>query len=102
MTAYPIQHFDAHSVHRPKEVRIFPVSNQLNQTSPIALGTTVLQSHLASTSQNVVGSTIKPQPLGGITAPISVVPLRGSMVGTTDLRYQKVKSTEKICTNYQF
>ncbi|KAL4633021.1 hypothetical protein ACB092_04G091100 [Castanea dentata] len=86
MAAYPKQHFDAHSVHRPQEVRIFPVSNQLNQTSPIALGTAVLQSHLASTSQNVVGSTIKAQPLGGITAPISVVPPRGSMVGTTDLR----------------
>ena len=80
MTVYP--HFDAHSVHRPQEVRIFPVSSQLiNQTSPVALGTTVLQSHLASTGQNVVGSAVKPQPLGGVGPP------RGSMVGTTDLRY---------------
>ncbi|GMY24017.1 protein TIFY 6B-like isoform X1 [Fagus crenata] len=79
MTVYP--HFDAHSVHRPQEVRIFPVSNQLiNQTSPVALGTTVLQSHLASTGQNVVGSAVKPQPLGDFGPP------RGSMVGTTDLR----------------
>ncbi|KAF5445554.1 hypothetical protein F2P56_034600 [Juglans regia] len=82
---YPLQQHDAHSIHRSREVRIFPFSNQQNQTSTVALGTTVLQSHPVSTGQNMVGSTIKPKPLRAI-APVSVLPSTGSVVGTTDLR----------------
>ncbi|XP_059455438.1 protein TIFY 6B isoform X3 [Corylus avellana] len=85
MKVYPVQHHDAHSVHRPQEMRIFPVSNQQNQTSTVALGTTVLQSHLAPTGQNMVGSTIKPQPFR-VAAPVSFLPSTGSIVGSTDLR----------------
>ncbi|XP_062159495.1 protein TIFY 6B isoform X2 [Alnus glutinosa] len=85
MKVHPLQHHDAHSVHRPQEVRIFPGYNQQNQTSTVALGTTVLQSHLAPTGQNMVGSTIKPQPLR-VVAPASFLPSTGSVVGTTDLR----------------
>lgn len=86
MKVYPVQHHDAHLVHRPQEVRIFPGSNQQNQTSTVALGTTVLQSHLAPTGQNMVGSTIKPKPFR-VVAPVAFLPPTGSIVGTTDLRY---------------
>jgi hypothetical protein len=90
MKVHPLQHHDAHSVHRPQEVRIFPGYNQQNQTSTVALGTTVLQSHLAPTGQNMVGSTIKPQPLR-VVAPASFLPSTGSVVGTTDLRYLSIE-----------
>ncbi|XP_042964109.1 protein TIFY 6B isoform X2 [Carya illinoinensis] len=85
MKVYPLQHHDAYSIHRSRKVRVFPVSNQQNQTSTVALGTTVLQSHQVSTGQNMVGSTIKPKP-HRVTAPVSVLPSTGSVVGTTDLR----------------
>lgn len=89
MKVHPVQHHDAHSVHRP-QVRIFPGYNQQNQTSTVALGTTVLQSHPAPTGQNMVGSTIKPQPLR-VVAPASFLPSTGSVVGTTDLRYLSIE-----------
>lgn len=86
MTVYPLQHHDVYSIHRPGEVKVIPVSNQQNQTSTIALGTTVLQSHHVPAGQNMVGSTIKPKPLR-VMAPVSVLPSTGSVVGTTDLRF---------------
>lgn len=89
MKVYPLQHHDAYSIHRSRKVRVFPVSNQQNQTSTVALGTTVLQSHQVSTGQNMVGSTIKPKP-HRVTAPVSVLPSTGSVVGTTDLRFECV------------
>ncbi|XP_042963818.1 protein TIFY 6B-like isoform X3 [Carya illinoinensis] len=56
-----------------------------NQRNAVALGTTVLQSHHFPMGQNVVGSTIKPQPLR-IVAPVSLLPSTDSIVGTTGLR----------------
>ncbi|KAB1212217.1 Protein TIFY 6B [Morella rubra] len=85
MTVYPLQHRDIHSVHRPHEAKIFPVSNQQHQTTTVALGTTALQSHHIPPGLNVVGSTVKP-PLKGVIAPMSVLPCTSSVVGTTDLR----------------
>jgi jasmonate ZIM domain-containing protein len=76
MTVFPIQNFGAHTV-------------QHTQTASLGLSTHVIQSHLASTGQNTVASTIKPQSLGGvpIMAPVSVPSsTTSSMVGTTDLR----------------
>ncbi|KAK9278682.1 hypothetical protein L1049_028256 [Liquidambar formosana] len=88
MTAYPLQHFDAQAVHRPHEVKIFPVSNQANQTISVSMSTPVLQCHLASSGQNVIGSTINPRPLGGvpIIAPMSILPTASSIFGPADLR----------------
>ncbi|KAJ7975263.1 Protein TIFY 6B [Quillaja saponaria] len=82
-----IQNFDAHSVH-PQESRMFPISHQSNQTSHVALSNSIHQSHLASTGQDLVSSAIKPQPLAGVPliSPVSALPSRGSIVGTTDLR----------------
>lgn len=92
MTVYPLQHRDIHSVHRPHEAKIFPVSNQQHQTTTVALGTTVLQSHHIPPGLNVVGSTVKPQPLKGVIAPMSVLPCTSSVVGTTDLRYVNIQN----------
>lgn len=88
LTAYPLQHFDAHSAHHSHEVRTFPVSNQPNQTISVAMSTPILQSHITSTGQKVVGSTINTPPLGGIPiiTPVSFFPGAGSNTVTTDLR----------------
>ncbi|KAF5469196.1 hypothetical protein F2P56_013287 [Juglans regia] len=92
-TVYPRQYHEAHSVHCPQEQTIFPVSNPRNQRNAVALGTTVLQSHHILMGQNVVGSTIKPQPLR-VVAPVSLLPSTGSIVGTTDdLRNNASKSS---------
>ncbi|XP_048330168.2 protein TIFY 6B isoform X2 [Ziziphus jujuba] len=86
MTVFPPQHFGAQAVQHPHEVKMFPISNQHNQTIPLGLSTHVIQSHTTS-GQNTIASTIIPQPLGGIpiATPVSVLP-SSSMVGTTDLR----------------
>lgn len=88
MTVFPMQHLDTHSVHHPEEVKIYPGASQLNQIIPISLSTSVLQNHLAR-QKNMVGSTINPQPLAGVPVltPVSVLPSKSSVVGTTDLRY---------------
>ncbi|KAK7314658.1 hypothetical protein VNO77_33185 [Canavalia gladiata] len=81
MTVYPMQCSDAQSACL-QEARIFSVSNQSNQVSP------VLQSNIATTGLNVVNSVIKSQPLGSKSSgtPVSVLPSIGSFVGSTDLR----------------
>lgn len=91
MTVYPLQCADAHSASC-QEARIFSVSNQSNQVSP------VLQFNLAPTAPNMVTSVIKPQPLGSKSSgtPVSVLPSVGSVVGSTDLRYYKFKTYEEL------
>ncbi|TKY44811.1 TIFY 6B [Spatholobus suberectus] len=81
MTVYPLQCCDAQSACL-QEARIFSVSNQANQVSP------VLQSNLATTGLNMVNSVIKPQHLGSKSSgtPLSVLPPIGSTIGSTDLR----------------
>ncbi|XP_024169953.1 protein TIFY 6B isoform X2 [Rosa chinensis] len=58
-----------------------------NPIIPISLSTPVLQNNLFG-QKNMVGSTIKPQPLAGvpILTPVSALPSKSSVVGTTDLR----------------
>ncbi|XP_059641849.1 protein TIFY 6B [Cornus florida] len=70
VTTYPPQHFDAHSVHRPHEVKLLPISNHTNQMISVSMNTPVHQSFLASAGQN----------------PVPIVPNHSSIVGTTDLR----------------
>lgn len=81
MAVYPMQCSDAQSACL-QEARIFSVSNQSNQVSP------VLQSNLATSGLNMTNSVIKPQPLGSKSSgtPLSVLPSIGSIVGSTDLR----------------
>ncbi|XAR48278.1 hypothetical protein NMG60_11031038 [Bertholletia excelsa] len=88
VTTYPRQQFNAHSVFHPHEVGAFPISNQTNQKISLPMSTTAHQPLLASTVQNIIGSVIHPQPLGGVPviSPASVIPTSTSVVGTTDLR----------------
>ncbi|TXG57198.1 hypothetical protein EZV62_018511 [Acer yangbiense] len=85
---YSLQQLDAHQVHCSQEARMFPVSNQPNQTIMVSLNSPFLHSPLGSTGQNVISSAINPQPLGGVPviSPVSVVPSTSSVIGTTDLR----------------
>lgn len=59
-----------------------------NQIIPISLSTPVLQHNLFG-PKSMGGSSVKPQPLAGvpILTPVSAVPSKSSLVGTTDLRY---------------
>ncbi|KAL5752726.1 hypothetical protein ACOSQ2_023233 [Xanthoceras sorbifolium] len=88
MTTYSLQHLDAHQVHHSQEARMFHVSNQPNQSITVSMSSPLLHSHLGSTGQNVIGSAINPQPLGGVPvmSSVSVVPSTSSVIGTTDLR----------------
>ncbi|XP_062118052.1 protein TIFY 6B isoform X2 [Humulus lupulus] len=87
MTVYPAQHFDPHTAHHSQEMKIFPLSNQPNQTMSVSLSTPV-HSHLASSAKCMVPSTMKPQSFGGVPviSSLSVLPSSSSVVGTTDLR----------------
>ncbi|XWS37559.1 hypothetical protein CRYUN_Cryun19dG0053900 [Craigia yunnanensis] len=89
VATYGLQHFDAHEPRRSQEVRIFPVSSQPNQTITVSMTNPLLQSHLASTGQNIIGNTVNPQPFAGVpimAPPVSVVPPSSSIIGTTNLR----------------
>ncbi|KAL5545115.1 hypothetical protein UlMin_008899 [Ulmus minor] len=95
MPVYPLQQFDAHTVHHHQEVKKFTLSNQHNQTIPATMNTPVLHSHLSTTCKNSFVSTIKPQSFGGvpIISPVSVLPSSSAVVGTTDLRNAPKSST---------
>ncbi|XWS48232.1 hypothetical protein CRYUN_Cryun13aG0056700 [Craigia yunnanensis] len=86
---YGLQQFDGHQSHCSQEVRIFPVSSHSNQTFTVSLNTPLLQSHLGSTRQNIIGNKANAQPFAGVpimAPPVSVVPPSSSIIGTTDLR----------------
>ncbi|XP_022725975.1 protein TIFY 6B isoform X2 [Durio zibethinus] len=86
---YGLQQFDGHQPHHSQEVRIFPVSSHPNETITVSMSTPILQSHLASTRQNIISNTVNPQPFAGVpimAPPVSVVPPSSSVIGTTDLR----------------
>lgn len=80
MKAYPVQHINAHNVHRP----IFP--SALNQTNQVI--TPIVHSHIVSTGHNIAMSTMKPQSFGAVpfVIPTSAFSSASSMVGTTDFR----------------
>ncbi|KAF2317551.1 hypothetical protein GH714_024407 [Hevea brasiliensis] len=94
MTAYAVQHVDAYPVHRPQQMRIFPVINHQNPTITVSMSNPNLQSHFASTGNNVGGNSINSQYLAGvpIVSPVSVHPTPSSVVGTTDLRNRSKSS----------
>lgn len=83
MTNYVPQHSDAIELLHSQKMRMFPVSNQSNQTITISRGSPILQSHIASSGQNVPA-----KPLGGVSvvSPVSAIPITNSIIGTTDLR----------------
>ncbi|CAK9137056.1 unnamed protein product [Ilex paraguariensis] len=87
VSTYASKPFDAQPVHRPHEVRVLPVANITTQMISVAMSTPGHHLLITSAGQNLIGSAVNPQPLGGvpISAPVPVVP-NSSIVGTTDLR----------------
>ncbi|KAJ4710042.1 TIFY 6B-like protein [Melia azedarach] len=80
LTAYSVQH-DVHALHRPHDLKTFPVSNQ---AISVSINNPFFKNHFATIGQNLGGANMKQQLLGGIpvTAPHSALPTIGS-VGTT-------------------
>ncbi|KAE8662251.1 Jasmonate-zim-domain protein 3, putative isoform 2 [Hibiscus syriacus] len=69
--------------------RMFRVSSQQNKTITVPISTPLVQPHLASIGQNMIGHTVKPQPFSGVpimASPASVVPPSSSVIGTTEHR----------------
>jgi jasmonate ZIM domain-containing protein len=82
MTSHGLQQIEAYPVHRSQEVKMFPVSNQSNQTIKVSMSSPHIQPHLGSSGQNHVSKNMNQQ----FVAPISVLPPQSSVVGTTDSR----------------
>lgn len=85
MTNYTPLHFDSHSVHRPNDARLIPISNPTNQMITVAMSTPVHHSVASSGGQNVITSNVNLPPLGGV--PTIAPAAAGAVVGNTDLRY---------------
>jgi len=92
VTTYGTQQFDAYSVNRPQDTRMFSISGQQNQTITVSMSSPILQSHFPPTGHNMLSNSIVPKPLGGVPVitPTSALPTLSSIIGTTDLRYLKV------------
>ncbi|VVA98041.1 unnamed protein product [Arabis nemorensis] len=70
-------------------VRMFPNSNQQEETIPASMSMSGFQSHYAQGGKSFINNIINSQPLVGVpimAPPISVLPAPGSVVGTTDIR----------------
>lgn len=81
MTSYTVQP-EPHTIHRPHDVKMLPVSNiSLSMSNPF------FKTHFAgSTGQNLAGATAKQQLVGGVpvTAAHPTLPSAGSIAGYTD------------------
>ncbi|KAJ6431678.1 hypothetical protein OIU84_019039 [Salix udensis] len=65
------------------EIQMFPVTDH---AISISTGNPFFNNHYPATGQNTVGTTMKPQLLGGfpVTAPLSILPMVGPVAGVTD------------------
>ena len=81
LTAYSVQN-DVPSVHRPQDVKTFPVSNQ---GISVSVNNPFFKNNFGTNGQNLVGANTKPQLLGGIPIATSqsILPTVGS-VGFTE------------------
>lgn len=86
ITIYPIQSSDAQSACN-QEARTFSVSNQSNHVI---------------TGINMVNSVTNSQTFGSKSSatPLSVLPSKGPIVGSTDLRYHKFKHLKKLIFHF--
>ncbi|GAV66668.1 tify domain-containing protein/CCT_2 domain-containing protein [Cephalotus follicularis] len=77
VTAFPLTN-DVNSVHRPHDVKLFPVTNQ---AIPVSVGNPFLNNHFATSGLNLTATTAKRQLLGGIpvTTSHSTLPNVGSV-----------------------
>ncbi|KAE9613831.1 putative transcription factor TIFY family [Lupinus albus] len=84
------QNFDAKSAS-PQEQRLFSIYNQSKQAS------VVLQSNLATTTQNMVNAAIKPHPH---MASVSHLPSRNSIIGLTEFRNSSTSPNAQLTIFY--
>ncbi|KAJ6721299.1 PROTEIN TIFY 6B-LIKE ISOFORM X1 [Salix viminalis] len=65
------------------EIQMFPVTDH---AISISTGNPFFNNQYPATGQNTVGTTMKPQLLGGfpVTAPLSILPMAGPVAGVTD------------------
>ncbi|CAK7326788.1 unnamed protein product [Dovyalis caffra] len=98
LTAYPVQHCVL-SVHQLHDVKMFPVNNH---AISISMGNPFYKNHYPATGQNMAGTTMKPQVLGGIpvTAPHSILPTVGSVTGVTDSSVKASGSNAQLTIFY--
>lgn len=88
MTTYPPHKIGTNSVQQSHEVRVLPVANQTHQISVSTSNMHGRQPLISSAGQNLI-SIVNQNPAKGaqITSPISILPTRNGVVGTTELRY---------------
>ncbi|KAJ0037925.1 hypothetical protein Pint_22368 [Pistacia integerrima] len=81
LSSYSVQN-DVPSLHRPHDVKTFPVSNQ---GISVSVNNPFLKNHFGTNGQSLVGANTKPQVLGGIPIATShsILPTFGS-VGFTE------------------
>ncbi|KAK8599601.1 hypothetical protein V6N13_077516 [Hibiscus sabdariffa] len=81
---------DSHGSTQKQRGSNYTVAHQpQSQTITVSMSTPLLQPHLASTGQNIIGHTVKPQPFAGVpimAPPVSVIPPSSSVISTTELR----------------
>ncbi|KAH8495986.1 hypothetical protein H0E87_018972 [Populus deltoides] len=81
------------------EIQMFPVANH---AISISTGNPFFNNHYPATGQNMFGTTMKPQLLGGfpVTAPHSILPMAGPVAGVTDSSVKAYGSPAQLTIFY--
>ncbi|KAJ6312714.1 hypothetical protein OIU77_014273 [Salix suchowensis] len=81
------------------EIQMFPVTDH---AISISTGNPFFNNHYPATGQNTVGTTMKPQLLGGfpVTAPLSILPMAGPVSGVTDSSVKASGSPSQLTIFY--
>ncbi|KAI5573673.1 hypothetical protein BDE02_10G095800 [Populus trichocarpa] len=81
------------------EIQMFPVTNH---AISISTGNPFFNNHYPATGQNMFGTTMKPQLLGGfpVTAPHSILPMVGPVAGVTDSSVKAYGSPAQLTIFY--
>ncbi|PNT15824.1 hypothetical protein POPTR_010G108200v4 [Populus trichocarpa] len=81
------------------EIQMFPVANH---AISISTGNPFFNNHYPATGQNMFGTTMKPQLLGGfpVTAPHSILPMVGPVAGVTDSSVKAYGSPAQLTIFY--
>uniref|UniRef100_A0A6M2EV40 Protein TIFY n=1 Tax=Populus davidiana TaxID=266767 RepID=A0A6M2EV40_9ROSI len=81
------------------EIQMFPVANH---AISISTGNPFFNNHYPATGQNMFGTTMKPQLLGGfpVTAPHSILPMAGPVAGATDSSVKAYGSPAQLTIFY--
>ncbi|KAH8495989.1 hypothetical protein H0E87_018972 [Populus deltoides] len=80
-------------------MKMFPVANH---AISISTGNPFFNNHYPATGQNMFGTTMKPQLLGGfpVTAPHSILPMAGPVAGVTDSSVKAYGSPAQLTIFY--